>query len=101
MKYHSILPPNKLKVELPNICLVPFSLGTPFIVKFGVPIPSIMAPIEFKQLTKSLISGSLAAFCKIVVPLARTEASIRFSVAPTEIFGNIIRAPDRPLGTEA
>ena len=37
----------------------------------------------FKKFCRSIISGSLAAFVIVVVPLANTLASIAFSVAPT------------------
>ena len=46
--------------------------------------------IFIKKLTKSLISGSIAQFDKIVFPLAKHDAIIKFSVAPTEILGNLI-----------
>ena len=36
-------------------------------------------------------------FDRIVVPLAKLAAIIKFSVAPTDIFGNSILAPFNPL----
>ena len=36
------------------------------------------------------ISGSMAQFDKVVFPLAKHEARIKFSVAPTETLGNFI-----------
>ena len=52
-----------------------------------------MHPISFKKFTKSLISGSIAQFDKMVVPFAKLAAIIKFSVAPTEILGNLILFP--------
>jgi hypothetical protein len=54
-------------------------------------------PALIKKLTKSFISGSIAQLLKIVVPLARLAAIIKFSVAPTEIFENRILEPIKPL----
>ena len=51
-----------------------------------------------KKLTKSLISGSIAQFDKIVFPFAKHEAMIKFSVAPTDTFGNFMFAPINPFG---
>ena len=70
--------------------IVVYSIGfkssclTPFITISEVPAPTTSAPIAFKKFAKSIISGSCAAFCILVAPSARTEASIIFSVAPTE-----------------
>ena len=47
------------------------------------PIPLISAPIAFRKLPRSVISGSLAAFVIDVRPSAVAAASIMFSVAPT------------------
>ena len=58
-------------------------------------------PSLVKKLTRSLISGSIAQFDNIVFPLAKDAAIIRFSVAPTEIFGNLILAPIKPFGALA
>ena len=49
-----------------------------------VPAPLTSAPISFRKLAKSTISGSSAAFSIIVVPSASTAAIIIFSVAPTD-----------------
>ena len=43
-------------------------------------------PNLIKKFVKSFISGSIAQFFNIVVPLANVAAIIKFSVAPTEIF---------------
>ena len=49
-----------------------------------VPAPETLPPIAFKKFSKSIISGSRAAFLIVVIPLAFTAASIMFSVAPTD-----------------
>ena len=46
----------------------------------------MLHPNFTKKFTKSLISGSIAQLLKIVLPLARLAAIIKFSVAPTDIF---------------
>ena len=43
----------------------------------------------------------MAQFDKVVFPLAKHEAIIKFSVAPTETLGNFIFAPINPLGALA
>lgn len=43
-----------------------------------LPIPFIFAPAKFKKLHNSFISGSLAAFIILVVPVANTAANIMF-----------------------
>ena len=48
---------------------------------------------EVKKLIKSIISGSIAQFLRMVIPLAKHAAIIVFSVAPTLIFENLIFAP--------
>ena len=53
----------------------------------------MLQPNLIKKLTKSLISGSIAQLDNTVFPLAKHEAIIKFSVAPTEIFGNFMFAP--------
>ena len=66
---------------------------TPIISTVLLPTHFIFAPAIFKKLVKSLISGSIAQFFKVVFPLAKHEAIIEFSVAPTLIFGNFIFVP--------
>ena len=61
----------------------------------------MLHPALIKKLTKSFISGSIAQLLKMVVPLARLAAIIKFSVAPTEIFENRILEPIKPLGAVA
>ena len=61
----------------------------------------ILHPIFFKKEIKSLISGSIAQFDRIVFPFACAAAIIAFSVAPTEIEGNLILLPMRPFLAEA
>ena len=43
----------------------------------------------------------MAQLDKIVIPLAKLAAIIKFSVAPTDIFGNLIFAPFNPIGAVA
>ena len=61
----------------------------------------MLQPNFFKNFIKSSISGSIAQLLKIVVPLARHAAIIKFSVAPTDIFEKRIFAPIKPLGALA
>ena len=49
--------------------------------------------MQLIKFTRSFISGSIAQLDKTVVPSAIDEAIIKFSVAPTDIFGNLIFAP--------
>ena len=71
-----------------------------FIVIFLLEI-SILPPNLFKNKTRSFISGSIAQFSKIVFPFALKAANHAFSVAPTEMFGNLILAPLKPLFVSA
>jgi hypothetical protein len=73
-------------------------LPTPSILIVLFAVHLILQPILIKKLTKSLISGSIAQFDNVVFPLAKHEAIIKFSVAPTDIFGNFIFAPIKPFG---
>ena len=50
---------------------------------------SILPPKLFKNLIKSFTSGSIAQFLSTVLPFALNAASIAFSVAPTEMLGNL------------
>ena len=61
------------------------------------PPPCIFAPQPLRKSQRSLISGSRAAFIMVVVPLALTEASIAFSVAPTLGNVSVIFAPESPF----
>ena len=56
---------------------------TPFILMVSVPAPFMSAPMEVRNVARSVISGSVAAFSMIVCPSASTAAIIVFSVAPT------------------
>ncbi len=51
----------------------------------------------FKNLIRSLTSGSIAQLLSIVFPLALNAANKAFSVAPTEILGKVIFAPFNPF----
>ena len=57
----------------------------------------ILVPSFFKKLIRSIISGSIAQLSIVVTPLACAAAKIAFSVAPTEILGNLNFAPLSPL----
>ena len=61
-------------------------------------MPSTFAPILMRQGATSPISGSRAAFSITVSPLARAAARRTLCVAPTETFGNTMRAPRNPFG---
>ena len=65
----------------------------PSIFKVRLPTNLIFAPPDFKKFIKSTISGSIAQFLSVVIPLAKHAAIIVFSVAPTLIFENLILAP--------
>ena len=67
----------------------------------GVPAPSILAPILLRQLATSAISGSQAAFFKMVSPSASVAAIITLCVAPTETFGKFTTPPCNPFGAFA
>src|SRR3712207_4461332 len=62
-----------------------------------VPAPSILAPILFKNIAKSSISGSSAEFSIMVSPLANVAAIIIFSVAPTDGKSKYILLPINSL----
>ena len=64
----------------------PVSSFTPVIFIVSVPAPFIFAPIVFKKFATSTIWGSLAALSIIVVPSAKTLASITLIVAPTDVI---------------
>ena len=72
---------------------LPVSFFTPLILITSVPAPRMSAPIVFKKLATSTMWGSLAALSIIVVPSARTEASITLIVAPTETTSIYIEVP--------
>ena len=63
---------------------LPDNFFTPLILITSVPAPWISAPIVFKKLATSTTCGSFAALSIVVVPSAKTEASITLIVAPTE-----------------
>jgi len=63
----------------------------------SVPAPRIFAPIVFRKLARSTISGSFATFSRIVWPLARAAAIMMFSVAPTLGKSRYILEPLRRL----
>ena len=57
----------------------------------------MFAPANLRKFVKSFISGSHAQFFRYVVPLAKEAAIITFSVAPTDIEGNLILLPISPF----
>ena len=64
--------------------------------EYGGPDLDGGTPVNFdiqRKFTKSLISGSIAQFFNTVFPTAKHAAMIKFSVAPTLIFGNFIKFP--------
>ena len=69
-----------------------------------LPWPSIRAPILISISARSGISGSCAAFSRMVSPSARLAAISRFSVPVTVTMSVVMRAPFRrcrPLGSRA
>ena len=62
----------------------PDNFFTPLIFIKSVPAPRISAPIAFKKFATSTTWGSFATFSIIVVPSAKTLASITLIVAPTD-----------------
>ena len=67
----------------------------------GEPAPLILAPISLSMFARSTISGSRAALSMVVVPLAKTDAIMRFSVAPTLAKERVTVSPESPLGALA
>ena len=61
----------------------PSSFLTPSIRMILVPAPLMLAPMELRNVTRSTISGSSAAFSMTVRPSAVAAAIRIFSVAPT------------------
>ena len=59
------------------------SFSTPWILMMSVPAPSIFAPIWMRAFARSTISGSRAAFSRMVSPSASEAAIMRFSVPVT------------------
>ena len=64
-------------------------------IEIDLPFKCIFAPSFFKNLIKSIISGSIAQFLRMVIPFAKHAAIIVFSVAPTLIFENLILCEDK------
>ena len=65
------------------------------------PASRMSAPILFRKLARSTISGSRAAFSMIVRPFAVTAPIITFSVAPTLGKSRVTMVPLSPWGTLA
>ena len=82
-------------------CTAPASRAAPSMLSSWVPRPDTLAPIAIRQAARSAISGSRAALRIVVGRSARTAASSRFSVAPTEGSGSRMSAPRRPAGAVA
>ena len=66
-----------------------------------VPFPLICAPIFWRHVTRSPISGSFATPCRMVLPFARVAAIIRFAVPVTVGLAKICTHPVKPLGAKA
>ena len=62
-----------------------------------VPAPEILAPILMRQLARSTISGSRAAFSMTLSPFASDAAIMATWVPPTVVLGKMTRAPRRPF----
>ena len=77
------------------------SSSTPSISRVDEPAPMMCAPMRLRNAHRSVISGSRAAFSMTLVPLARTAAVIRFSVAPTLGNSSTMRLPESPAGARA
>ena len=73
-----------------------FTFFLPLIIIFRLFI-LIEIPNFLKNVIKSKISGSIAQFDSMVLPSAPQAAINAFSVAPTEIDGNLILLPIRPF----
>ena len=86
-----------------TVCSVPCNFSTPRIRTVEVPSPEICAPIFRSSSTKSVTSGSRAAFSSTVSPSASAAAINIFSVPVTVIFSNTICAPFSlpPFGARA
>ena len=62
-----------------------------------VPWPSIFAPMAISISARSGISGSWAAFSRMVSPSANAAAMRKFSVPVTVTMSVVMRAPFRRL----
>ena len=78
----------------------PGDRAPPRTLTVALPAPVTWAPILFKKLCSSSISGSRAAFMMTVSPSAAQAQSMAFSVAPTLGIGRAMPAPCRPSGAE-
>ena len=76
-------------------CVAPCRRATPSTVMRSLPAPEMRAPIAVRQRARSTISGSRAAFSRIVVPSASVAAISRFSVPVTVTMSNTMVAPRR------
>ena len=92
--------PASIRSEI-TACVAPCNSSTPSTEMVPVPCPVILAPIAFRQLARSIISGSRATFTNSLGPLARAAAISAFSVAPTDTIGNTTRPPLKPPGARA
>ena len=75
---------------LEYLCFVDFNDVAPLILIFLFLIQVILHPIEFKNFTKSFISGSHAQILIMDLPSAKQAAMIIFSVAPTDILEKFV-----------
>ena len=83
-----------------TVCRVGRSDSTPSISMRDVPAPRTTAPMSQSMEARSATSGSFAAFSITVVPLARTAAMSRLSVAVWLGYSSTTRVPTRrPPGT--
>ena len=82
-------------------CSTGRSSETPSISMTGEPAPETFAPISLSMFARSTISGSRAALSIVVTPRAKTDAIMRFSVAPTLAKLSVTVAPVSPCGALA
>ncbi len=83
------------------VCSAGCRAGTPSTSRVEPPTPPMRAPMVMSRWHRSTISGSRAALSITVVPVARTAAISRFSVAPTLGKSSQIGAPTSPDGALA
>ena len=74
-------------------CASPSSSSPPFTVIVFVPIPSMFAPLFFKNVRTDVTSGSSTQFFSIVVPSANKAVVTTPSVPVTVSFENSIVQP--------
>ena len=74
------------------------NFSTPSIIICLVPKPDKFAPIEIRNFPKFTISGSFAALFRIVLPLAKHPAIIKFAVPVTDTG---LKSNSQPINSRA